>query len=327
MRSLADNSADRALPLPALRATNIARTFGNVRAVNNMSLEVQQGEILALLGPNGAGKTTFIDIVLGLQKADTGSVELFGHHPKAAIQRSLVGVVQQTGGLLRDEKVRNVLRVIAATMPNSLSVDQVISLARLEKIAHKRVAACSGGEQQRLRLAIALLPNPNLLILDEPTAGMDVNARSDFWEIMSKQAKQGRTIIFATHYLAEAQEFAGRTVIMNNGDIIADAPTDELRRQHDRREAQITVDTAQKPQIMALLADFSAPSWEHHWEDQILHISGTHIDEVVRSVFTQPGTSNIEVARASLEDIFTEMTAVPVSAAKNSVAIGEGAPQ
>lgn len=220
---------------PCVQARGVVKTFrtrsGTVTAVDNVDLDIQQGEIVALLGSNGAGKSTFLDLVLGLQRPTAGSVQVFGRSPREAIERELVGAVLQTGGLLPDMTVRNTVRMIASTFSNPLPLEKVLTAARLHEIADRKVAKCSGGEQQRLRFAMAMLGNPQLLVLDEPTAGMDTGARYDFWDNMHAQAQAGRTIIFATHYLEEVEQFAQRIVMMSKGSIVADGSVSKITAQ------------------------------------------------------------------------------------------------
>ena len=219
---------------PAIRATGLRKTFratdgSTVVAVDDVDLTIASGEIVAFLGPNGAGKTTTVDMLLGLTRPDAGTVEVYGTDPGRAVRAGRVSAVMQTGGLLPDFTVEETVRAIAATHGRSDRVAAVIERAALTEIADRRVQACSGGEQQRLKFALALVPDPDLVILDEPTAGMDVATRQHFWDTMRADAAQGRTIVFATHYLAEADEFAERTVLIARGRIVADGPTADVR--------------------------------------------------------------------------------------------------
>ena len=204
-------------------------------AVDDVDLTVQPGEIVAFLGPNGAGKTTTVDMLLGLTAPDAGTIEVYGTSPADAVRQGRVSAVMQTGGLLNDFTVEETVRAIAALHGRPDRVEVVLDRARLTDLATRRVEACSGGEQQRLKFALALLPDPDLVILDEPTTGMDVGARQEFWRAMRDDAALGRTIVFATHYLAEADEFAERTVLMNHGRIVHDAATTDVRAAYGGR--------------------------------------------------------------------------------------------
>ena len=234
---------------PAVELRSLVKTFParrgshdtEVRAVDGVDLRIEPGEVVAFLGPNGAGKTTTLDMVLGLTEPTTGTARVFGRRPREAVIAGHVSAVLQTGGLLRDLTVRETVRMIASTYAASTPVDEVIDRAGLRSLADRRVSKCSGGEQQRLRFALALLPDPRLLVLDEPTAGMDVTARRDFWDTMHADASAGRTVVFATHYLEEADAFADRIVLIAGGRIVADGTTAEIRSRASGRTVSATL--------------------------------------------------------------------------------------
>src|SRR5690606_34687861 len=206
-----------------------------VRAVDGVDLSIAPGEVVAFLGPNGAGKTTTLDMLLGLATPTSGEVRVFGQPPRQAVAAGRVSAVLQTGGLLRDLTVAETVRMIASTYRHHAPVGEVLERAGLTPLSRRRVAKLSGGEQQRLRFALALLPDPDLVVLDEPTAGMDVSARREFWDTMHADALAGRTVVFATHYLEEAEAFARRTVMIAGGRIVADGPTAEVRARASGR--------------------------------------------------------------------------------------------
>lgn len=218
----------------AVSLTGLTKTFSTsrtkVQAVKGIDLQIPTGQIVAFLGPNGAGKTTTIDMILGLTKPTAGAAKILGLDPPQAVSLGRVSAVLQTGGLLRDMTVKETVTVIASMHGKSDRINEVMERTGLTRIAKRRVGKCSGGEQQRIKFALALLPDPDVLILDEPTAGMDVMARREFWSTMRSEATQGRTVIFATHYLEEAQNFAERTILMSQGKIVADGATAELRQ-------------------------------------------------------------------------------------------------
>ena len=201
----------------AIAATGLRKDFGSVHAVRGIDLEIRQGEIVAFLGPNGAGKTTTIDMILGLSDPTAGTVTVLGQSPRSAIAHGLVAAVMQTAGLLKDISVRETLELTGSLFVHHVSVDAVMKRAGISDIGDRRVNKCSGGQQQRLRFAMALLSDPELLILDEPTTGMDVTGRRDFWAAIRQDATRGRTILFATHYLEEADEYADRIILVRQG--------------------------------------------------------------------------------------------------------------
>jgi ABC-2 type transport system ATP-binding protein len=206
------------------------RTAGEtIAAVRGIDLTIERGETVALLGPNGAGKSTTIDMILGLTKPDAGSVEVMGQEPQTAVQQGLVGAMLQSGSLIRNLTVRELVTMMASLYPKPMPVDDVIELAGLGAAAGQFTQKLSGGQTQRTRFAVALVGDPALLILDEPTVAMDVEGRRTFWASMRELTAAGRTVIFATHYLEEADANADRAVLMAQGRIAADGPTTELK--------------------------------------------------------------------------------------------------
>src|SRR3984957_93018 len=189
-----------AVPL-AVELKDVRKHFGQVQAVRDVDVSIAPGEIVAMLGPNGAGKTSTIDIILGLSRQTSGQALVFGMHPRQAVTRGLVSAVMQTGGLLKDLTVKETVQYTASLFGQSKSATEALGRAGIAKSADRRVGKCSGGKQQRLRFAMALVAHPELLVLDEPTTGMDVEGRRSFWASIRNDAAQGRTVLFATHYL------------------------------------------------------------------------------------------------------------------------------
>lgn len=288
---------------PVLELIDVHRHYGTTRAADGVSLTARSGEVIALLGPNGAGKTTAIDIGLGLISPQRGEARLFGMSPRAAIRRGLVGVVQQSDSLNPEVRVAQLLHLVAATHPWAITVQEALELAGIAHLSRARVRTCSGGERQRIRLALALLSDPLLLILDEPTTGMDVEARESFWSFIEGRAAEGRTIVFATHYLAEAQQYAERTIIMAGGRVLADAPTDELRRDYARSHLRISYDCSDERARTALTGvaeDVSARAG-------VLRAEGADLDEAARVALSLPGARGLEVTASSLEDAYLHL--------------------
>src|SRR4051812_24791916 len=230
--------------VPAIRLDGVTKDFGAVQAVRGLDLTIGQGEVVAFLGPNGAGKTSTIDMVLGLSRPTTGEVSVLGQDPRTAIARGLVAAVMQTGGLLKALTVRETVEYVGSLFSSSEPVDEVLVRAGIAEIADRRVGKCSGGEQQRLRFAIALLPDPALLLLDEPTTGMDVEGRRAFWSAIRADAARGRTVLFATHYLEEADQYADRIVLMRRGRIVADGSGSQIKALAAGRTVRATLGAA-----------------------------------------------------------------------------------
>jgi ABC-2 type transport system ATP-binding protein len=232
---------------PAIRLAGLTKTFGALTAVNDIHLEVQPGEVVALLGPNGAGKSTTIDLLLGLARPTAGSAELFGDDPRKAIVTGRVGAMLQGGALLPTTTVRESVALVHALHKHPLTIEEAMERAGVTDLAKQKVASLSGGQLQRARFAVAVVSNPDLLILDEPTAAMDVAARHSFWGSMREFTGQGKTVVFATHYLDEADSFSDRIVIMNSGRIIADGTPSEVKSVVSGRTVSFTVASTTRP--------------------------------------------------------------------------------
>ncbi len=295
-------SASSETPL-AVDLTGIHKNFGHVRAVDGVDLKVVSGEIVAILGPNGAGKTSTIDIILGLSQPSAGQVSVFGMHPRQAISRGLISAVMQTGGLLRDLTVAETVEYTASLFAQSESTKEVLSRAGISQIADRRVGKCSGGEQQRLRFAMALIPDPELLVLDEPTTGMDVEGRRDFWAAIRKDAEQGRTVLFATHYLEEADAYADRIVLLRHGQIVADGTASQIKAKSAGRTVRATLDDANE----AILRDIpGADTVEVRGETVLIHSSDS--DAVARYLLTRTSARDLEITARGIEEAFLALT-------------------
>jgi ABC-type multidrug transport system ATPase subunit len=287
----------------AIELRDVHRSFGAVRAVDGIDLRLELGEIAALLGPNGAGKTTTIDMILGLGKPDQGTVRVLGMSPVEAISRGLVSAVLQSGGLLKDLTVRETVQLTASVYAHSRPADEVLERAGIASIADRLVGACSGGEQQRLRFALALLPDPALMALDEPTAGMDVEGRRDFWTAIRRDAEQGRTVLFATHYLEEADAYADRIILLRQGRIVADGTATEVRSLSSGRSVRASLTGADE----ATLARLPGVRAVEIRGDRVL-IQTMDSDAVARYLLTATTAHDVEIVTHNLEDAFLALT-------------------
>lgn len=296
---------------PAVELTQLTRTFSSagapVQAVRGIDLTVSRGEVVAVLGPNGAGKTTTLDLVLGLTAPTSGNVRVLGRSPREAVRAGRVSAVLQTGGLLRDLTVRETVRMIASTYAVHAPVEDVLTRANLTGLESRKVSTCSGGEQQRLRFALALLPDPDLLILDEPTAGMDVSSRRAFWDAMRVEAAEGRTVLFATHYLEEADDFADRIVLLSGGLVVADGPTDVIRARATGRTVAARVDLDDATEVAARLRRLPGVHDVHLDRDRLTVLSSDP-DGVARALLTTLGARDLEITTGSLESAFVALT-------------------
>src|SRR3954447_2142489 len=237
----------------AVDMDGVVKRFGPVTAVDGISLRIRPGEVVALLGPNGAGKTTTIDMLLGLSAPTEGSVQVYGRAPHDAVALGLVSAVMQTGGLLKDYTVEETVKLPAVLFGRpQRAVGEALERAGIADIGKRLVGKCSGGQQQRLRFAMALLPDPELLILDEPTTGMDVEGRRDFWSAIRQDADGGRTVLFATHYLEEADLYADRIVLVRHGRIVADGTASAIKAMTTGRTVRATLPDADQLALMAI---------------------------------------------------------------------------
>jgi ABC-2 type transport system ATP-binding protein len=294
---------------PGIELRGLEKSFktpnGIVEAVRGVDISIRPGEIVALLGPNGAGKSTTIDMLLGLARPDTGSVSLFGLTPEEAVLSGRVGAMLQTGMLIQDLSARELVAMVASLYPAPLDVDEVLALVGIEAIAERRTQKLSGGEAQRVRFALALVSDPALLVLDEPTTAMDVEGRHAFWRTMREFASRGRTILFATHYLEEADANADRAVLMAGGRVVADGPTTEIRAMVGGRTIRATLPEAELAELEDLPGVTAA---ERHGDAVLLTCADS--DAAIRALLdTWADARDIEIASAGLEQAFLELTA------------------
>ena len=292
-----------------LELRGLAKTYRTgereVRAVRGIDVSVRTGETVALLGPNGAGKSTTIDMVLGLTRPDDGTVSVLGGKPDDAVAAGRIGVMLQTGSLIRDLTVRELVSMMAALYPCPLDVDRVLELAEIGDIADRRTQKLSGGQTQRVRFAVALVGDPDLLVLDEPTVGMDVESRQAFWTTMRDFAARGRTVLFATHYLDEADAFADRAVLMARGSIVADGPPTEIKAMVGSRTIRATLRDVDVSDLERLPGVTHA---ELRGESVVLACSDS--DAAIRALLERfPAARDVEISGAGLEEAFLQLTA------------------
>jgi ABC-2 type transport system ATP-binding protein len=278
---------------------------GPIRAVRGVDVSIGAGETVALLGPNGAGKSTTIDMLLGLLAPDEGTVSVFGRSPSEAIAHGAIGAMLQTGELIRDLSVRELVQMMASLYPAPLDGGEVLELTGLGDIARQRTQKLSGGQTQRVRFALALVSNPELLVLDEPTVAMDVESRRDFWTTMREFAARGKTVLFATHYLEEADAYADRAVLMAHGRIVADGPTNEIKAMVGSRTIRATLGSVDAGGLAALSG---VTGVDRRGEAVVLSCSDS--DAAIRALLAAyPQARDIEIAAAGLEEAFLELTA------------------
>ena len=277
---------------------------GPVHAVREIDVAIAAGETVALLGPNGAGKSTTIDMLLGLAQPDAGEVSVFGRSPADAVAAGAVGAMLQTGELIRDLDVRELVAMVASLYPAPLDVEETIELCGLGAVAERRTQKLSGGQTQRVRFAVALVCDPELLVLDEPTVAMDVESRRAFWETMRAFAARGKTVLFATHYLEEADAYADRVVLMAHGRVVADGPPTEIKSLVGSRTIRATLPGAALDALAALPGVTGA---ERRGEAIMLTCADS--DAAIRALLaTHPDARDIEIGGAGLEQAFLALT-------------------
>ena len=289
----------------AVELSGLSKSYGPVPAVRDLDLSVPTGQIVAVLGPNGAGKSTLNELILGLVSPDAGRIRVFGADPRTAVQRGQVGAMLQGGALLDEVTGHDLLRLMHGLYASPLPLPEIIDRADLGSFLSTRTDKLSGGQAQRLRYALAIMPDPALLILDEPTVAMDVEVRRSFWASMRDFVAGGRTVLFATHYLDEADAEAMRIVVLAEGRIVADGNGAEVKSRvagHTLSVAADSVDAAVVARLPGVhRVEPAGPRLRVHAVD-----SDAALRALLRSC---PEARDVEVAPARLEDAFLALTA------------------
>jgi ABC-2 type transport system ATP-binding protein len=286
--------------MTAVDLQNVSYAYGNVRAVQDITLTVTSGEVVAVLGPNGAGKSTTLLMLLGLLPPRTGTVRLFGGGPQAAAAAGRIGAMPQAGGLLPRSTVGDLLAFLQKVYPHPMPVAEALELAGLEGLAGRTVERLSGGQAQRLRFAMAIVGRPDLLVLDEPTAALDVEARRAFWAAIRGYAGQGRTVLFSTHYLEEADANADRIVVLDRGRVLADGTAADVKRRVTLRKVSVTFQN----QDYSVLPGVVACSVEHGRAV----LTSRDSDATVLALAEAGLLHDLEVAGAGLEEAYLALT-------------------
>jgi ABC-2 type transport system ATP-binding protein len=288
---------------PLARLAGVRKRYGNVVALDGLDLEVRGGEVLALLGPNGAGKSTSIALLLGLATADDGRVLLFDRDPREIDARAAIGVMLQSAGIPDTLKVRELLEVTRSYYAAPRSIADCVALAGLDGLLERRYGRLSGGQQRRVQFAMAVCGRPKLLFLDEPTTGLDIDARQRLWAAIRELVADGAGVVLTTHYLEEAEALADRVVVINKGRVVAQGSVAQIRSRVAQRRVRCisSLDAAlvsRWPEVTAASRDGDR-----------LEIVADAAEAVVYRLLTEdPRLSELEVMRAGLADAFVEIT-------------------
>ena len=284
---------------------NVSKHYGSLKAVDGLSLELRSEETVALLGPNGAGKSTSLDMLLALRKPTSGKITMFGEDPYHAVKSGRVGAMLQSGGLMPEVTVRELVTLVAGLHPRPVPVDTTLRRAGIESIAGQRVDRLSGGQTQRVRFALAIAGEADLIVLDEPTAAMDVETRQRFWKSMKEEVAEGRTLLFATHYLEEADQAADRILVINRGRLLADGTPAEIKERAGAKRISFTLDKVNEPFLLGLPGLVSLDVRHDHVQIQ------TKDSDLTLYAVLDAGyrPRDIEVTSLGLEQAFLAITA------------------
>ncbi|MGC3982361.1 MAG: ABC transporter ATP-binding protein [Steroidobacteraceae bacterium] len=289
--------------IPAAALEQAVKRYGAHLALDQVSLRIERGRVTALLGPNGAGKSTVINLLLGLLESDSGHAQLFGESPSNLSARRRVGLMLQSTALPDTLRVRELLQLTCSYYPRPLTLADVASLAGIEKLLSRFYGRLSGGEQRRVQFALALCGDPELLFLDEPTTGMDIEARTALWHAIRKLVEQGRTVLLTTHYLEEAEALADHVAVLARGRIVAQDSVDVLRARH----------TSQQVRCISTLSLTHIENWpevlDARREEQWLEIDTSAVENLVRRLLNDdPALRELQVTRATLAEAFLQIT-------------------
>src|SRR6266852_4539714 len=282
---------------PAAELIDATKKYGEIETLKGVTIHIELGDVVAMLGPNGAGKTTSISLLLGLRKPSSGKALLFGLEPTNLQARSRVGVMLQESGVPGMLKVSEIVDLFRSYYPNPLSRERAIAMAGLEEKANSLVKELSGGQRQRLYFALAVCGNPDVLFLDEPTVGMDVEGRRSFIERIAEFARLGKTVVLTTHYLEEADQLAQRVIVVDSGVVIADAPPAEIKSKVAGKRVRFNAPVLTEKDLDGL------PVTAVTIKDHSVQLLPNQPESVLREIFRRGvEISDLEVAGADLED-------------------------
>ncbi len=281
----------------------VSKSYGAIRALNKVDFRVHAGEVVALLGPNGAGKTTAVKLLLGLLRPNAGNVRVFGHNPTNPENRMKTGAMLQVGRVPETLKVREHIELFSSYYENPLPLEDVLKAASLEALRDRKFGDLSGGQKQRALFALAICGDPDLLFLDEPTVGLDVEARRMLWDEIRRLVSRGKTVLLTTHYLQEADALADRVAVINKGEIIAEGTPATIKAQTSGKRIRcITNLSLQELRLIPGVTEVKE-------DREAVEIHTSAAEPVVRALLTQDDSlSGLEVSSAGLEEAFLALT-------------------
>jgi ABC-2 type transport system ATP-binding protein len=290
---------------PVVSFENVSKHYGNLKAVEGLSLDLRGGETVALLGPNGAGKSTSLDMLLALRKPTAGTITMFGSDPYHAVKSGQVGAMLQSGGLMPEVTVRELVTLIAGLHPRPVPVGTTLRRAGIESVADQRVDRLSGGQTQRVRFALAIAGECDLIVLDEPTSAMDVETRRNFWASMKEEVAEGKTLLFATHYLEEADQAADRILVINRGRLLADGSPEDIKKRAGAKRMSFRLPGAPEGALLRLPGVVSLET-----RHDLVQIQTSDSDATLYGLLDAGyRPTEIEVGSLGLEQAFIAITA------------------
>jgi ABC-2 type transport system ATP-binding protein len=290
---------------PVVSFEDVHKHYGRLHAVDGLSLDLYPGETVALLGPNGAGKSTSLDMLLALRKPTSGKIEMFGQDAYHSVKQGRVGAMLQSGGLMPEVTVRELVTLVTGFHPKPEPVEATLKRAGIADIADQRVDRLSGGQTQRVRFALAICGDVELIVLDEPTTAMDVETRQLFWANMKAEVAEGKTLLFATHYLEEADQAADRILVINKGRLLADGTPAEIKARAGAKRMSFRLPQANEAWLLTLP---SLVSVEVHGE--VVHLQTDDSDATLYAILDAGHRpTEIEVGSLGLEQAFIAITA------------------
>jgi ABC-2 type transport system ATP-binding protein len=281
----------------------VSKNYGEIRALQSVNFEVRAGQVVALLGPNGAGKTTAVKLLLGLLQPNSGKTRVFGGDPTNPQNRMRTGAMLQVGRVPETLRVREHIDLFSSYYPKPMPLEQVLAAAGLEKLRDRKFGDLSGGQRQRTLFALAICGDPDLLFLDEPTVGLDVEARRALWEEIRRLVDQGKTVLLTTHYLEEADALADRIAVINQGEIIAEGTPAEIKAQTGGKRIRCIT-------ALSVASLLRIPGVTDARQDrEAVEIHAGEVEPVVRALLARDASlSGLEITSAGLEDAFLALT-------------------